>query len=449
MDKRIVDSLWMEATKARSTLEMPDACRVIIYALFIQYLDMENMGTKSPLYDEKFSVGYLALTYGKKAGPQNIGGYVREIEQDIINKKNFVSAEMEKLLGRAEASYVQKVFSIIDEANFEEKKQLYTVAASLIDRLCYAYGSSKGWTSANLSLCKLEGRLLGCKDGMIVYDGFCGWGLSASEAAGGRGTVFLQDIDRSVATIATVMAVLRGNQIGAAECGDSLITPLQHEKYDRIVCEPPFVSKYDSSYLSAVPKDNYIYPETLDSGSLELRHVMAHLGKNGTAVVLVPAGMLFKSGKCATVREKLVEEYIDAVLELPPGVIPNTSTATALLVLKKDKNTNSIYMLNAKDFFEKSDKKHLIISDENINRIVDMYEGRKKTEGVSHDIQKDDVKTRKYNLCTSQYVISNLRDTIVLADTAGYMQKYKQLAGQLATIDKKLESVRGRFIGNV
>lgn len=447
MNRDIVDSLWLEISKVRGTLDMSDACRIAIYALFVKYLDMENESMALPLYDEKFSVGYLALIYGKMVNSAEVGKYVGTIEQDIIPGEGIIAAEMAKLLEKAETGYVQKVFSIIDEAGFEEKSQLYMAASSLLDRQGHAYGNSKGEVPANLSLCRLEGRLLDCLDGMRIYDGFCGCGLSASEAAGGRGIVFMQDTDRGAAAIAAVTALLRGNRIGAVGCGDSQLNPLSYEKYDRIVCEPPFVPKYDRDYLSSVPEDNCIYPEILDSGSLALRHVMVHLAENGIAVVLVPTGVLFKSGKGATVRERLVKEYIDAVVELPPGVIPNTWTATALLVLKKDRGNHSIYMLNAKDFFEKSDKKHLVISEENINKIVDMYGSRKTVEGVSCDVEESKIASREYNLCTSQYVITNLKSTIMLGDSAGYMQKYGQLAGQLAAIDKKLEAVRGRFIG--
>lgn len=448
MNRDIVDSLWLEVSKVRGTLEMSDACRVVIYALFVKYLDMENESMALSSYDEKFSVGYLALIYGKMVNSAKVGEYVGAIEQEIIPGEGIIAAEMEKLLEKAETDYVQKVFSIIDEAGFEEKSQLYMAASSLLDRMGHAYGNSKGEVPANLSLCRLEGRLLDCQDGMRVYDGFCGCGLSVSETADGRGIVFMQDIDRGSVAIAAVIALLRGNQIGAVECGDSQVNPLSNEKYDRIVSEPPFVPRYDRDYLSAVPEDNCIYPEIQDSGSLALRHVMAHLGDNGIAVVLVPTGVLFKSGKGATVRERLVEKYIDAVVELPSGVVPNTWTAMALLILKKDRGNNPIYMLNAKDFFEKSDKKHLVINEENINKIVDMYEGRKTVEGISCDVKVSKIASQEYNLCTSQYVITNLIGTIMIGNTAEYMQKYGKLAGQLAAIDKKLEAVRGRFIGN-
>ena len=449
MDKGIVDGLWLEANKVRGAMDLSDACRIIVYALFIKYIEMRNGREALSSYDEKYSASYLALIYGKIVGPETVGDYIKAVEKDIMPDvgESIISAEMEKLLEKAETDHVQKIFSIIAEAGFRETSQLYVAAASLLDRLSHAYGNADGRIPPNLSLCRLEGRLLNCQDGMRVYDGFCGYGLSLSEAAGGRGTVFMQDIDRSAAAISTVMALLKGNRIGAVGCGDSQLNPLPYEKYDRIVCEPPFGRKYDNNYLSSVPEDNCIYPEISDGGSLALRHLVAHLGENGIAVVLVPTGMLFKSGKGAGVRERLAKEYIDAVLELPSGVVPNTWTATALLVIKKNKEDDSIFMLNAKDFFEKPDKKHLTIDEDSISKIIELYEERGTVEGVSCSVSGKDVEDREYNLCTSQYVISNLKDTIMLGDTEEYLKKYGQLSGQLAAIDKKLETVRGRFIG--
>lgn len=107
--------------KARGTLAMPDVCRIVIYVLFIKYIDMENESIALPSYDEKFSVGYLALIYGKKVSPKELVEYMEAIEKDIMYTEGIVSDEMDKLLKRAETNYVQKVFSIIDEAGFNEK----------------------------------------------------------------------------------------------------------------------------------------------------------------------------------------------------------------------------------------------------------------------------------------------------------------------------------------
>lgn len=162
-------------------------------------------------------------------------------------------------------------------------------------------------------------------------------------------------------------------------------------------------------------------------------------------------GFLFKSGKGAEIREKLiVDRYIDTVIELPFGVLSSTGAATALLIFKKNKSDNVIYMINAKAFFEKVDRNQVVISDENIDKIVNLYNTRESIEGISHNTPIEEIANNGYNLCTTQYVTLSPRDSITVEDTAEYAQKYEQLLSQLKEMDEKLGAMRGRFIkGNI
>lgn len=431
MNKAIIELL--EVSRKHGKFAMPEACRLIIYTLFLQYIDFNR--ERMPSYDEKFSVRYLARLYGELVKLDEVVEYVKKIEKDLIPGDGLVSAELENLLQKADDSYVQILFKTIDKIGFEEAK-LYETAAALLDTVAYAHGSGTGNIPTSLSLSRLEGRLLGCRDGMSVYDGVCGYGLSVNEAADGRGVIYIQDTEKELVAIAAVLAVLRGNQIGAARTGDSLTGLPGEEKYDRIIMEPPFNFKGRSG--DSMPAK--------DSEILALRHALDHLADDGIAVVLIPAGMLFKKGKYSEIRKELVDSCLDAVIELPSGVVPSTRTATALLVLKKNREKDAIFMANAKDFFEKSGRNQLKISDENISRLAGLYEKREKEDGVSSDQVEEAVMGKEYNLCTSQYVISDPQSKISIGDVAAYRKKYKQLAKQLAEVDRQLHTVRGRFL---
>lgn len=445
MNKETVEKLWGEISRMHGRLSMEEASRLIIYALLIRYIDINRDTMES--YDEKYSLGYLALTYGQPGlvKPEDLAGYVRKIEEKFMPEGGVISEGLERLLAKAEPSHVQALFKTIIGMDLDGSR-LYGAAASLLDTLAYTHGNGMGDIPPNLSLSRLEGRLLGCRAGMRVYDGFCGYGLSVNEAADGNGIVCMQDLDRDLVGAAAALAVLRGNQIEAVRCGNSLTNPLGNEKYDRIIIEPPFMSRYDSDIFLSVPDDNCVYPEIQDGGSLALRHALAHLGDDGVAIVLIPAGMLFKTGRPADVREKLVSAWLDAVIELPSGVIANTWTATALLVLKKKKKDDTIFMLNAKDFFERTGRNRMKISDENIKKLVGIYERREAVDGVSCNAAEEAVAGKGYNLCTTQYVISNPHSMIVPGDAAEYMAEYKKLAGELAELDTQLDAVRSRFI---
>ena len=102
-------------------------------------------------------------------------------------------------------------------------------------------------------------------------------------------------------------------------------------------------------------------------------------------------------------------------------------------------------MINAKDFFDKTAKRTLSLSDENVDKIVELYHNRETVEGVSNNISISKIAESGFNLCTTQYVTITPADTIQIEDISLYVQKYDQLVGQLAEIDKRLGVVRSRF----
>lgn len=454
MNKKIVERLWLVANKVRGAFEILELCKVMIYTLFFKYIEIKKKQDESDdvlsVYDERFSLGYLSLTYGRMVDAYNLANYIAEVERELGLESNIVADEIRRLLEKADDDTVKIIFATVDQIGLESNEQLYDIAVMLMNKLAYTSGKMSGEAFSNVSLSKLETRLLDCKEGMLVYDGFCGCGLSANEVADNKGTVYLQDMNVSTLALATVITLLKGNKIGGIRCGDSQLNPLSDAKYDRIVCEPPFSMKYSNDYFITMPQGNCIYQGSLDSESLALRHCLAHLKRDGIAVVLVPMSFLFKSGRGAEIREKLVvDKYIDTIIELPPGILPNTGVATALLVFKNKRPDDSIYLINAKEFFVKVDRNQIVISDENIDRIVELYQSRESVEGVSHNTSIEEIATNGFNLCTTQYVTLSLEGTIMIEDTTVYVQKYDQLVSQLAEIDKQLGAVRSRFTKEV
>lgn len=451
MNKKIADRLWIVVSKIRGTFEITELCKIIIYTLFLKYIDIKKKQAEDDtilsIYDEKFSVGYLALIYGKMVTALDLVQYIARIEIELGFENTNIADELRRLLERVDTETVRIIFESVEQTEIENSEQLYELILMLFYKLTYANGRINHEGFTNLSICKLEARLLDCQEGMLVYDGFCGCGLLVNEVANSKGIVYMQDINVSNIALATVLTLIRNNKIGSIRCGDSQLNPLLNRMYDRIVCEPPFMPKYSNDYFLSVPRGNCIYQESLDSESLALRHVLAHLNDDGIAIVLVPMGMLFKSGRVGKTREKLViDKYIDTVIELPGGLFPGTGVATALLVLKKNRTENTVYMINTKDFFKKIDKIQFMLEDKEIERIVSLYNSKESVEGIANNILIEDIIKNGFNLCTTQYVTLKPTDTIIVKDTIAYMKKYGQLANQLAKIDRQLDIVRSRFI---
>ena len=453
MNKKAIDKLWLVANKVRGRFEIFELYKVMLCALFLRYVELKNdkrveENAAFLSYDDKFSLGYLALTYGKMIYALDVLNYVTKVETELGIDENVISSEMYRLFERADEESIRIIFTAVNEIQVEGIDDLYQIAEYILYRFSVSGGKTTAEVTTNPSLSKLEGRLLECQEDMLVYDGFCGCGLSVNEVANQKGIVYIQDVNASTIAIATIVTLLKGNKIGIIKCSDSLLNPLNGIKFDRIVCEPPFMPRYTKDYLqSALETDLVFYGDDFDSESLALRHVLAHLKTDGVAAVLVPTGMLFKSGRTGGIREKLVcDKYIEAVIEFPSGLMPATGVSTALLILKKDKADDVVCMINAKSFFHKVEKKQLMLGEESIDRIVEIYRNKECIEGISNHVSVKEIADNDFNLCTTQYVLQKPEETIVIGNISKYNEEYKRLTQNLKKIDDNLDKIRGRWM---
>lgn len=452
MNKKMAEKIWLMINKVRKNIEISQLCKLLIYSFVLELIRIKKDEYEVKYlieFDEKYTVNYLTLTYGKVIKPYDLGRYIAEFEREIGFEDTIIANEFERLLINVDEEVIRAIWGEIAMINFESLEQLYEVTLILLHKMSRAIGTMRAENFTSTSVCKLEAKLLDCKEGMLVYDGFCGSGVSINEVAGNKGIVYMQDINTSALALAKIVTLLKGNNIGEIRCSDSILNPVNDMLYDRIVCEPPFGLKYTNDYLMSIPENNCIHQDILNSESVAIRHVLARLKDDGVAVIVVPMGMLFKSGRMATVREILAKNYIDAVIELPSGAWMNTGIVTALVILKKNKKDDSIYMLNAKGFFKKEDKIQFILSDEKAEEITKMYKNREIVEGVSNNVNIMEIESKEYNLCTAQYVTLNLEDTIVIEDNMKFVKKYNQLESQLADVEKQIFEVRSRFTKEV
>lgn len=446
MKNKQIDKLWIIANKLRGAFEVTELYKVMLYGLLFKYLELKKKEITS--YDEKFSIGYLSLTYGKLVGSKEILEHVRKVENEFRITEGVLAESFNSAIERADAENVRIIFEEINSLDFEEEIEIYNVAKRLLERMVLVGGRVSGEYSTSEALPKIVKALIDVEDDMSVYDACCGTGILVNSLANGKGKVFAQDINVSTIGIAAVMTILSGNKIGEVKCADSLYNPIEHvEKYDRIICEPPLGGTYSKEYIMNIPSDNCLYEPTSDSRYLFIRHALATLKDDGIAAVLVPMGALFSSGSTGGIRQKLVDDnLIEAIIEFPMNMMmPYASVAAALVILKKNKMNDDIVMINSKDFFEKKSRA-VTISDENVQRIAEIYRNREVIEGVSNTITKETAAENGYNLCTTQYVTLKAREGIVVEDNVKFIKNYDVLLQRLGDIDKELDEVRSRFV---
>lgn len=447
MKNKKLENLWVAANKLRGAFEMTELHKVMLYGLLFKYLELKKEKLSS--YDEKFSLGYLSLTYGKLIDSKGLLEYVSAVEKEFRIEEGVLRESFDLAIEKADAENVRIIFEEVNSLDVEDEIEIYNIAKIILDRMIASGGGrGSGEYCRAESLPKITETLIEVEDDMSVYDACCGTGILVNSVANSKGRVFAQDINVSIIGIAAIMTILSGNKIGAVKCADSLYNPIeQNEKYDRIILEPPFGGRYSKEYIKNIPSDNCMYEHTSDSRYLFIRHALASLKDDGIAAILVPMGALFSSGSAGSIRQKLVNDnYIEAIIEFPKNMLfPYAPVATALVILKKNKMNDDIVMINSKDFFKKIIK-GFTITDENVKRINEIYRNREVIEGVSNTITKETVAENGYNLCTTQYVTLKASEGIVVEDNTKYIENHEKLQQRLENIDKELDEVRSRFV---
>ncbi len=116
-------------------------------------------------------------------------------------------------------------------------------------------------------------------------------------------------------------------------------------QFDCIVANPPFSVKWEPDSLADDVrfKNCPVLPPPSKADWAFMLHIVHHLSDNGVAVVLEFPGILYRGQREGKVRRWFVENnYVDRVLNVPSNTFEDTSIATCIVILKKNRTTTDI-----------------------------------------------------------------------------------------------------------
>lgn len=132
-----------------------------------------------------------------------------------------------------------------------------------------------------------------------------------------------------------------------------------------------------------------------------------HMSDDGRVAVLLPHGVLFRSGPEESIRRYLIDRLnvIDAVIGLPANMFHGTSIPVCVLFLKKKRNGNSgnILFIDASSYFEKAGKNNALRPSD-VKRIVDCVRDRSEIDRFSRKVSLEEIAANGYNLNIPRYV---------------------------------------------
>ncbi len=269
---------------------------------------------------------------------------------------------------------------------------------------------------------KLAVEIIEPKNGEF-YDGVFGIGGGAIEAYnfskgyGNELKVYGQELNLKTYCIACIRMFINGIKSADIRVGDVLVNPIFKDgdntlkKFDYIIMNPPFSMPWKDKE-NQILNDKYgrfIYgtPGVSNSDWLFISSALKSLKENGKAVIITTLGTLFRAGSEEVLRKKIIGfDYIESVIELSSGLFSNTAIPCAMIVFnmnKSDEMKNKIQFINADYLYENVRRGKNILSDENINNIVDIYRNKRSVDGISSILNLSDIDNA--NLLPSRNVV--------------------------------------------
>jgi type I restriction enzyme M protein len=301
--------------------------------------------------------------------------------------------------------------------------------------------------------------VVGKKSVNKVYDPACGSGsllLKFAKVLGKdnvRKGFFGQEINLTTYNLARINMFLHDvnyEQFDIAH-GDTLLDPAHwdDEPFEAIVSNPPYSIRWPGDENPLLIND----PRYAPAGVLAPKskadlaftmHMLSWLAVNGSAAIVEFPGVLYRGGAEQKIRKYLIDNnYVDAVIQLPPDLFFGTTIATCILILKKSKEDNKVLFIDASAEFAHVGNKNKLLPG-NQQKILDAFTARENIEHFTKLVANADLAENGYNISVSSYVEQeDTREAVDIAklnaDIAEIVARQSELRTAIDAIVRDLE----------
>ncbi|PKP86215.1 MAG: type I restriction-modification system subunit M [Alphaproteobacteria bacterium HGW-Alphaproteobacteria-17] len=252
-----------------------------------------------------------------------------------------------------------------------------------------------------------------------VYDPACGSGsllLSFSKVLGHdkvRQGFFGQEINLTTYNLCRINMFLHNVNYEKFDIahGDTLTDPAHwdDEPFEAIVSNPPYSIKWEGDANPLLINDprfapaGVLAPKSKADLAFTL-HILHWLAVNGTAAIVEFPGVLYRGGAEQKIRQYLIDNnYVDAVIQLPPDLFFGTTIGTCIIVLKKSKSDNATLFIDASAECSRIGNKNKLTSG-NIKTILAAFVARKDVDHFAKLVENSAIGENGYNISVSSWV---------------------------------------------
>ena len=228
-------------------------------------------------------------------------------------------------------------------------------------------------------------------------------------------------------------------------CGENICNDNTLEKHFKtIIGNPPFSEKWnaDKKLLADERFNGNLAPKTKADYAF-VQHMIYQLDNKGIIAVVLPNGVLFRSGAEGKIRQGLAkEDLIEAIIGLPANLFYGTGIPTTIILYNKDKEAarqNKIFFIDASRDFQEG-KNQNVLRDEDVEKIISTFDNYEEIEKYSRIVTLDEIKENDYNLNISRYI-----DTTEEEEQIDVVQAIKELQ-QLEQERNEIETTMYSFL---
>lgn len=266
-----------------------------------------------------------------------------------------------------------------------------------------------------------------------------------------------QELNISTFAIAKINMFLHGLDSADIRRGDTIANPQfltqngNLQTFDICVANPPYAIKDWESEIFKTNKygrlEGYDMPPEKNADYAFVLHIIKSMNINGRAGIVLPHGVLFKSGAEGRIREQIIKnDLIESIIGLPSKLFYGTGIPAIVLILNKNKpeeKKNKIIIINAEQDFLKG-KNQNSLRPQDINKIVKAYDGYSDIEKYARIVDFKEISNNNYDLSINKYIDNSEKEDVV--DIKHEWLELKKIEKEREILNKKLEEYIKKLI---
>jgi type I restriction enzyme M protein len=303
-------------------------------------------------------------------------------------------------------------------------------------------------------------RILGPKPTDSIYDPACGSaGMlieAATEVKQSGGSVrqmrfYGQEVNQTSAAIGRMNLFIHDVEDAQIRREDTLQKPKfvdtkgKLEQFDLVVANPPFSLKdWGADKWATDPHKRAIggVPPKNNGDYAWVQHMITSMTpETGRVGVVMPHGVLFRSGAEGAIRKHLIEsDLLETIIGLAPNLFYGTTIPASLMFFratKDNKRKNHILFIDASKRFGKG-KAQNFLTDEDVEDIFAVYQSMGETEKINISarlVAHDEIEENNWDLNIGRYLKADAAEVV---DVQVALASFDKARIELAAAEKEL-----------